>query len=278
MKRPILLSLFGRLASPFLVPAKTASAVARRRGRGRPHGRRPLRASLDGGEHGRTLVVVGSCARTSRASRAAACLFVAIVGLELIAPRSARAQSVGLDRPLVVADITEASRRSGLPEAWIKAVAWVESGGASRAVSTKGAMGVMQIMPGTWQDLRVDLGLGSDPFDRRDNLVAGAVYLRRMLDRFGAQGFLAAYNAGPTRYQAFLDGKRSLPSETVTYVARVQSRMGRDAPIVSPDRATTAADWRASDLFVGAISETSSHQDPRVSQSTFAGRARELSQ
>ena len=275
MTRPILLSLFGRLASPFLVQAKTASAVARRRGQGRPQGRRALRASLDGDEHGRMLVVGGSSARTSRA---AACLFVAIVGLELSAPRLASAQSVGLVRPLVLADIAEASRRSGLPEAWIKAVAWVESGGASRAVSTKGAIGVMQIMPGTWHDLRGDLGLGSDPFDRRDNLVAGAVYLRRMLDRFGAQGFLAAYNAGPARYQAFLDGKRSLPSETVAYVARVQSRIGWDAPIVSSGRPTTAADWRTSDLFVGAISVTSSDQDQRVGQSIFAGRAREISQ
>lgn len=278
MTRLILLSLFGPLAPPFLVPAKTASAVARRRGQGRPFGRRALRASLDGGEHGRTLVVVGSCARASRASRAAAALFVAIISLEATAPKSACAESVGIERPLVVADIAEASRRSGLPEAWIKAVAWVESGGATDAVSPKGAMGVMQIMPGTWRDLRGDLGLGSDPFDRRDNLVAGAVYLRRMLDRFGARGFLAAYNAGPARYQAFLDGKRSLPSETVAYVARVRARIGWNAPIVSPRRTTTSADWRTSDLFVGAISQTSSDQDQRVGQSIFAGRAREVSQ
>jgi len=86
-------------------------------------------------------------------------------------------------------------------------------------------MGVMQIMPPTWRALRADLGLGSDPFEPRDNLVAGAVYLRKMLDRFGVGGFLAAYNADSGRYQDFVEGRRPLPTDTVRYVARVRARI-----------------------------------------------------
>jgi len=78
---PNLLSLFGRLASPFLVPAKTASAVARRRGQGRPDGRRALRASLDGDEHGRRLVVTETVGRTPRAARAPVWICSALAAL-----------------------------------------------------------------------------------------------------------------------------------------------------------------------------------------------------
>lgn len=150
--------------------------------------------------------------------------------------------------------MAEASLRSGLPEALIRAVAWVESGGATHALSPKGAMGVMQIMPGTWRALRSDLGLGSDPFDPRDNLLAGAIYLRRLFDRFGAEGFLAAYNAGPSRYQAFLDGRKSLPPETIAYTARVRMRLSRMAAVQRAAREQSAVDWRSSGLFVGAVS------------------------
>ncbi|MBU6299154.1 MAG: lytic transglycosylase domain-containing protein, partial [Alphaproteobacteria bacterium] len=62
-------------------------------------------------------------------------------------------------------------------------------------------------------------GLGDDPFNARDNILAGTAYLRQMFDRFG-DGFLAAYNAGPGRYQAYLDGRQSLPAETLSYLMR----------------------------------------------------------
>src|SRR3546814_5730962 len=75
----------------------------------------------------------------------------------------------------------------------------VESRGDVRAVSPKGAMGLMQLMPDTWASLRVRLGLGANPYDPRDNILAGAAYLREMHDRYGSPGFLAAYNAGPGR-------------------------------------------------------------------------------
>jgi len=166
--------------------------------------------------------------------------------------------------------MAEASRRSGLPESWIRAVAWVESGGAVEAISPKGAMGMMQIMPATWRELRADLALGSDPFDERDNLVAGAVYLRRMFDRFGEDGFLAAYNAGPARYQAFLDGRKSLPPETIAYIARVRARVGRMASMQWPDRAPRVVGWRASGLFLSGAVATSKAQAGPLEEPLFA--------
>ncbi len=83
-----------------------------------------------------------------------------------------------------------------------------------RAVSPKGAMGLMQIMPETWTRLRVRYGLGADPYEPHDNTLAGAAYLRELLDRYGSPGFLAAYNAGPARYEDHLATGRALPAET----------------------------------------------------------------
>ncbi len=100
--------------------------------------------------------------------------------------------------------VAEASQRFGIPAHWIRAVMRIESGGDPRAVSPVGAMGLMQIMPKTYAELRARHQLGPDPYDPRDNILAGAAYLREMLDRYGSPGFLAAYNAGPLRYDAAL--------------------------------------------------------------------------
>ena len=145
--------------------------------------------------------------------------------------------------------VAEATRRFGIPQPWIRAVMEVESAGNPRAVSHAGAMGLMQIMPGTWAELRAAHRLGNDPFDPRDNILAGTAYLQQMYDRFGSPGFLAAYNAGPARYQNHLDTGRALPLETRdslailaslitdgTDVARAvnrphRSQDGRDAPL-----------------------------------------------
>jgi hypothetical protein len=93
-------------------------------------------------------------------------------------------------------------------------------------------MGLMQLMPGTWQAMRSAHGLGSDPDDPRDNILAGTAYLRAMYDRFGYPGLFAAYNAGPARYADHLARGRRLPSETVAYVAKVVSALHR-SPIPS---------------------------------------------
>lgn len=155
--------------------------------------------------------------------------------------------------------VAEAARRFGIPEAWIWAVMRVESGGNSRAVSRAGAMGLMQIMPATWAGLRTRYGLGSDPFDVRDNIMAGAAYLREMHDRYGnASAMLAAYNAGPGRYDDFVSRGRPLPPETVGYLAQL-------APITGPSGAVEVAAtatpdplaWRRAALFVRTTSAAS---------------------
>ncbi len=95
----------------------------------------------------------------------------------------------------------------------------VESNGDVHALSSKGATGLMQIMPETWTILRADYGLGADPWDPHDNILAGAAYLRELHDRYGSAGFLAAYNAGPARYENHLKTGQPLPDETRAYVA-----------------------------------------------------------
>jgi hypothetical protein len=122
--------------------------------------------------------------------------------------------------------IADAARRFALPTAWIRAVLNVESNGDRRATSPKGAMGLMQIMPETWTELRVRHGLGADPYDPHDNIMAGSAYIRFLYDRYGSPGWIAAYNAGPGRYEASLNG-RSLPAETRAYVATVASNLQR---------------------------------------------------
>lgn len=136
--------------------------------------------------------------------------------------------------------IAEAAARFELPESWLRAVMQAESAGRVRAVSPAGAMGLMQVMPATYAELRRRYGLGPDPFEPRDNILAGAAYLREMFDRYGAPGFLAAYNAGPARLDDHLLRGRPLPAETRRYVAGL-----------APKVATTPAppDPAASGLF-----------------------------
>ncbi|MGH6678532.1 MAG: lytic transglycosylase domain-containing protein [Bradyrhizobium sp.] len=128
--------------------------------------------------------------------------------------------------------VSEAALRFGIPTSWINAVMQAESRGVVRAVSPKGAMGLMQIMPDTWSGLRSRYGLGADPFDPHDNILAGAAYLRELHDRYGALGFLAAYNAGPGRYEDHLATGRPLPAETRAYVAALTPSLhdGGSAP------------------------------------------------
>lgn len=135
---------------------------------------------------------------------------------------AASVDRIGRWRPLLEA----ASARCGVPVPWIEKVMRAESGGhtvlGGRPItSAAGAMGLMQLMPATWNAMRVRLGLGADPFDPADNILAGACYLRMMADRFGYPGAFAAYNAGPGRYAKHLATGRALPSETRAYLAAV---------------------------------------------------------
>ncbi|TPI11653.1 lytic transglycosylase domain-containing protein [Mesorhizobium sp. B4-1-3] len=148
------------------------------------------------------------------------------------------------------AHVSEASHRFGVPGALIRAIMRQESAGDPRAVSSAGARGLMQIMPGTWEDLRARWSLGADPFDPRDNILAGTAYLRELHDRFGSPGFLAAYNAGPARYEAYLAG-RPLPAETRAYVAAL-SPLARGLATARPfaSAPATTISWEHAALFV----------------------------
>ena len=160
---------------------------------------------------------------------------IAIGALLCVAPASpthSEALGVGaaaaaLSPQNVVANaLREASRRFHVPVSWLRAVMRAESHGDAKSVSDKGAIGLMQVMPRTYLELRAKYGFGPDLFDPRDNILAGAAYLAEMFARYGSPGFLAAYNAGPRRYEEHLLGGRPLPAETTNYVARLVPELG----------------------------------------------------
>jgi hypothetical protein len=174
-------------------------------------------------------------------------------GYDLDAPREARAyrahatgryRAPGPPEDPWGPHLREASRRFGVPERWLREVMRQESGGrlydsdGRPITSSAGAMGLMQVMPGTYDILRRRHGLGPDPYEPRDNILAGAAYIQDMHQRFGAPGFLAAYNAGPERVEAYLAGSMILPDETVAYVASIAPRLGTEVAFTSP-----VADW-----------------------------------
>ncbi len=147
--------------------------------------------------------------------------------------------------------IREASARFDVPELWIRSVMRVESGGnlyldGQLVTSGAGAMGLMQVMPGTYDELRARYNLSDDPYDPHDNIMAGTAYLREMYDIYGSPGFLAAYNAGPGRLDDYLANNRALPNETRRYVAMI----GPNIVGVSPNRHSPAENYAMNDLPV----------------------------
>lgn len=249
--------LFGRMLHHSSVPANHRGTVPRRAGRkaapdvvrGRPMGRR--HATLPGRSTntaacwrsvgtGICVVVVWFLALTVGDAAASA------------ATRSAEHMAGFRTHDRFADFIDEASRRFGVPAYWIRAVLDCESAGDARAKSPKGAMGLMQIMPETWAELRLRYGLGNDPYDPHDNILAGSGYLRELHDRYGSPGFLAAYNAGPARYEEHLAG-RPLPIETLAYLDKLAPRIGAD---MSVSKAIANLRPSAATLFA-VLSETS---------------------
>ena len=128
--------------------------------------------------------------------------------------------------------MTEASQRFQVPKPWIRAVMRQESGGRTMLghdrpiVSHAGAIGLMQVMPGTYDEMAEQHKLGADPFDARNNILAGTAYLRWLHKRYGYPRMFAAYNAGPGRVER---GGR-LPAETRAYTAGI-ARTLRSSPV-----------------------------------------------
>ena len=132
-------------------------------------------------------------------------------------------------------EISEASKRFEIPDEWIRDVIRAESGGNDSlvgrpVVSRAGAMGLMQLMPTTWTEMRLNLGLGHNPFDPHDNIIAGTAYLRAMYDRFGYPDLFAAYNAGPRRFAEHLKLRRPLPRETMAYLSKIAGPTAEGRP------------------------------------------------
>lgn len=131
--------------------------------------------------------------------------------------------------------IEKAAARFDVPERWVREVMRQESGGrlyrnGELVTSSAGAMGLMQVMPGTFDELRARYDLGDDPFHPLSNIMAGTAYIREMYDLYGSPGFLAAYNAGPGRLDDYLTRGRTLPLETRRYVASIGPRIDGEWP------------------------------------------------
>lgn len=192
-------------------------------------------------------------ARLRRSQRALVCALAALAfGIGGIVSDASAAPSAAAAPHPYAAHVAEASQRFAIPDVWIWRVMHVESRGKRGAVSSAGAMGLMQIMPGTWAMLTARHRLGRDPFDTRANILAGAAYLRQMWDRYGdVRLMLAAYNAGPARADAYAAGRRGLPAETVAYVAAIAPHLGATgAAPPAPAPRTELPSWRSAGIFI----------------------------
>lgn len=213
---PSVIPPFSQSTDHSSVPADVRTTVARSGGRGRPSGRRASTSPLTAAS---TMAALRSLGSMLCAVMVLAALMLSCSAAHAGQASPATHRTSGKSFHPFAALVTEASRHFAVPEHWIRAVMRVESSAKPRSRSPKGAMGLMQIMPKTWAELRVRHGLGVDPYDPRDNILAGAAYIRELSDRYGAPGFLAAYNAGPGRYERHLATGRPLPDETQAYVA-----------------------------------------------------------
>lgn len=165
--------------------------------------------------------------------------------------------------------IDEAALRFGIPADWIRGVMQQESGGRTHLngypiASHAGAMGLMQVMPATFAELRARYGLGPDPHDPRNNIMAGAAYLREMYDRYGPRYFLAAYNAGPTRVDEHLRTGRPLPAETRAYSAALMPALVPHAVAMSARMSAGVQDLTSIDALRAVASAPSRPPVPRI--------------
>ena len=170
--------------------------------------------------------------------------------------------------------IAAASIRFGVPQTWIAHVMQQESGGRTELngkpiTSSAGAMGLMQIMPETYAELRQRFGFGANAYDPHDNIFAGTAYLHELYVRYGYPNLFAAYQAGPSRLDDYLLRGRPLPTVTMAYVAMLTgaknarltaTNAGKEVPPARPENALffvnhagktpTGASAASSSLFV----------------------------
>jgi Transglycosylase SLT domain len=246
--KEITISLFAKMPPHLLVPLTCPPAVARSAGQGRFLDRRlgalPLRGtSTMAGWRNAGRIVLSAIVALCVTLQPGASVYAQPAAIPAQPPRTNAADPLS-------GFVSDAAHRFSIPEPWIRAVMQAESGGDASAVSPKGAMGLMQIMPDTYAGLRATYGLGTDPFVPRDNILAGAAYLREMYDRYGLAGFLAAYNCGPACYDDHLATGRPLPAETRAYVAALTPLIaggGSFRGVIAP---TDPDVWQRAPLFV----------------------------
>jgi hypothetical protein len=153
-------------------------------------------------------------------------------------------------------NVQGAAHRFNVPVLWINAVMRMESGGRTMLsegqpmVSDRGALGLMQVLPGTYDEMRQQYKLGPDPFRPHDNIMAGAAYLRWLHHKYGYPAMFAAYNAGPGVLEDHLQHGARLPAETRAYVGGITRTLhaGKDglSPVkfTRPDGVTVKIDPR----------------------------------
>lgn len=143
--------------------------------------------------------------------------------------------------------IKKAAHRFGVPEDWIREVMREESGGRTMLngqpiTSRAGALGLMQLLPATYRDMRARYGLGADILNPRDNILAGAAYLRELNKQYGYPVMFAAYNAGPQQVGDDLSQGHAFPLETRNYLGTLNRRLDPNgswfAPKEQPEDAT----------------------------------------
>lgn len=245
----ILIPLFAERPSHPVVPLGRRTAGARSVGQGRP----PVGASRA------PLTAASTLAGLRCLGDRALFQYAVVVAVAALSLSSGSGVAIAQSAPgvhLAAADpyaahIAEASKRFGIPERWIRAVLRAESAGDVRSISSAGAIGLMQVMPETWADLRIRHRLGRDPYNPRDNILAGTAYLREMWDRYGDMtAVLAAYNAGPARYDEHRAIGRPLPAETRAYVASLAPVLRGERPSKIAFAVERPTDWRQAAIFV----------------------------
>ncbi len=260
---PTAIPLFAVKPSHPFVPLAQRIAVARNGGPGRPIGRRERALPWTAAS---TMAGLSGVGKTALAALMLSLLMSPIniadaqeavprVPVERVAPTDSAAGFVA-----------EASQRFGIPTTWIQAIIDIESANDPHARSPKGAMGLMQIMPATWTMMRGQMSLGNDPFDPRDNILVGTAFLRDMLDWYGSPGFLAAYNAGPARYEDHLATGRPLPAETQAYLAMLTPMLGGKQ--VGGAISIPPQTWRTAALFVQRETTTGFKPPPDILSAT----------
>ncbi|MEJ0041673.1 MAG: lytic transglycosylase domain-containing protein [Rhizomicrobium sp.] len=156
-------------------------------------------------------------------------------------------------------DIRRASRRFAVPDIWIRAVMMIESGGRTMMAenapitSSAGAMGLMQVMPETWHRMRRQYGLGKDPYDPHDNIMAGAAYLHELDQIYGYPGLFAAYNDGPGMLEAHRRLQQMMPAETTAYVWNIASILSTGVRLAPRKASDTVDPPPAADAAPGPV-------------------------